>query len=806
MADNNNSFTTAIRLDVPSQSTGVVSPSDRGDFFSFTAVEDGPITIGLFDLRGDIELGLFDGSGNQIAASLEGRRSPELIVFNAAAGERYFIQVFPFEQAQSPYRLVVKSGEPETTRLIEPLNLSEIRLSPELVPFASNQKWVDGQTLGYNLDNLRSPQQTAQAIRAFEQLSNTINLDFVPDEFGVFFIETDNGLGANILGQAEVIDAPFNGIQLISLARSDAVVHEIGHALGLLHPIEDGGGSLALHGLPNTLMRAISGSVAEGQPGGYAALNPTGFLVLDLEYLVEVYGSDPQNLEDNTYIFNTNTAYFEGFHDGGGIDQIVIEDPRNIGVIMNLNPRQGFNFGALVSGQRLHTVTTTRFTILEHVTGGEGGDTITGNTADNHLAGRGGDDDLFGADGADTLSAGLGDDLLAGGNGNDMLIAGLGADTLTGGRGDDLFTILVPGLDDGDALTVITDFGDGTDQLTLVADGISSEDVSLSQTVGGVEISAADSGDVFLFIANQTIEGLEGSILFEAAGSDTLFDDTDGGEDTAPPNPNDLFDGTPEGDTLMGGDGDDTLLGRGGGDSLQGDAGNDQLFGQNGRDTLIGGPDNDTLSGGNGRDQLRGGDGGDSLLGDSGRDLLIGGNGDDILDGGADRDRVNGGNGNDTLIGSAGADRMAGNAGRDLIDYSGSPDSVFVDLANNQGGGGYAEGDQYRRIEDVLGSAFDDTIVGNGSNNRLDGGIGNDSLTGGSGRDIFVASNGDDTIADFNLRRDSLDFSGIDGFLQPDFPQRVEEVESGLLYTLSPTSTLLLIGLTLDDLDTIQTI
>ncbi|MBL8336569.1 MAG: calcium-binding protein, partial [Rhodoferax sp.] len=53
-------------------------------------------------------------------------------------------------------------------------------------------------------------------------------------------------------------------------------------------------------------------------------------------------------------------------------------------------------------------------------------------------------------------------------------------------------------------------------------------------------------------------------------------------------------------------------------------------------------------------------------------------------------------------------------------------------------------------IENLLGSAFNDTLTGNGQANRLSGGGGNDSLTGGGGVDTLDGGNGFD-VANYSL-------------------------------------------------------
>ena len=58
--------------------------------------------------------------------------------------------------------------------------------------------------------------------------------------------------------------------------------------------------------------------------------------------------------------------------------------------------------------------------------------------------------------------------------------------------------------------------------------------------------------------------------------------------------------------------------------------------------------------------------------------------------------------------------------------------------------------DSLSNIENIIGSKYDDVIIGNSSVNTIKGGFGNDTLTGGSGSDKFVLASkeGIDTISD----------------------------------------------------------
>lgn len=101
----------------------------------------------------------------------------------------------------------------------------------------------------------------------------------------------------------------------------------------------------------------------------------------------------------------------------------------------------------------------------------------------------------------------------------------------------------------------------------------------------------------------------------------------------------------------------------------------------------------------------------------------------------------------DTLFGGLGADLIDGSLGIDSVSYASSLTGVVVSLANGFGARGEAEGDVLTGIENLTGSVFADTLVGDANNNVLDGGDGNDVLIGGVGGDTLIGALGTDTAS-----------------------------------------------------------
>ena len=294
---------------------------------------------------------------------------------------------------------------------------------------------------------------------------------------------------------------------------------------------------------------------------------------------------------------------------------------------------------------------------------------------------------LFG----DVLNGTAGDDTINGLAGNDWLKGGGGNDGLDGGAGDD-----------------ILDGGAGID-MALYYDSPAGVGVSL-RTGNGFGGDA--EGDTL-----SNIENLAGS----------SFDDG-----------------------LEGDDGVNQLFGFGGNDVLRGNGGADQLFGGTGNDTAlyVDSPVGVTVD-------LRAGQGfhgtaeGDTLFS---IENLVGSPFDDQLIGDDGANVLEGGDGNDFLQGGLGADTLRGSVFGTDVDtafYGDSAVGVVVNLTRGQGFGGTAEGDTLISVENVLGSYFNDVLIGNNVSNQLYGSNGDDILKGGGGADILNGGLGIDT-ADYS--------------------------------------------------------
>jgi Ca2+-binding RTX toxin-like protein len=375
---------------------------------------------------------------------------------------------------------------------------------------------------------------------------------------------------------------------------------------------------------------------------------------------------------------------------------------------------------------------------VEGAVGGSFDDELYGDDAINFFRGGGGDDLVDAGAGADTLFGEAGDDTLAGGDGDDAIDGGDGVDTAAYASA---------------AAPVVVDLGAGT------ASGGGGDDqlIGIEHAIGSdfADHLTGDAG------ANSLAGGAGQDTLDGGAGDDTL----DGGvgldwaryADAPSAVTVNLAAGT-----ATGGAGNDTLLLV---ENVGGSRFADRLTGSAGANVFEGGGGDDTIDGGAGQDTARyasafaavtvdlaagtavggpGGTGNDTL---TGIEHVVGSDFDDTLAGDGAANSLSGGAGDDTLAGGAGDDTLAGGDGVDTGSWVTAAAAVTVDLRSGTASGG-AGSDSLAGIENLVGSAFGDTLYGDASANRIDGAAGDDTLAGFAGDDTLDGGVGSD-LADY---------------------------------------------------------
>ncbi|HYD17911.1 MAG TPA: type I secretion C-terminal target domain-containing protein [Patescibacteria group bacterium] len=486
-------------------------------------------------------------------------------------------------------------------------------------------------------------------------------------------------------------------------------LHEIGHAIGMKHPHDDGGNGRdllppALDGGYETVMSYNDPQVVD--TGDYTDLTrgaQSTPMPYDIRAIQAIYGANMTWHTGNDIYSFTDNGIVNTIWDAGGTDTISA-------INMTMGIRLDLNEGALTRhGASGYSATAIAFDVtIENAIGSGYADSIIGNDVANTI---------------DGLS---------------------GNDTMIGGDGDDVYYV------DAAGDIVSEDAGEGIDKIfsrvsfDLAANGPEVENVTLT----GGSVNAVGNG------LDNTITGSGGkNNITGAAGADTL----DGGGGI---------------DVLIGGTGDDVYVVDNKRDSLSENAGegtdtvnaavtfvlgaefeNLTLIGRNavnatgnaGVNTITGNQGKNILHGDDGADTLTGDAGNDTLFGDDGDDVMAGEIGDDLLDGGLGADEMTGGLGNDTYIVDDVLDVVSENGGEGTDIVKASVDYSILVLSSAG-----VENVTLTGTGDISaqGNALNNMLIGNAGDNTLDGQGGADLMNGGAGNDTYVIDSLADTIKD----------------------------------------------------------
>lgn len=394
------------------------------------------------------------------------------------------------------------------------------------------------------------------------------------------------------------------------------LVHEIGHAIGLLHPgdynadpdVDITYGAHAEY-YEDSNQYTVMSYFGEGATGaGFGAGRYVSAPMLDdIAAAQRLYGANmTTRTGDTVYGFNATAdrAWFSAaaggpvpvfaVWDAGGTDTL---DFSGYAMAQRIDLRQGAfsNVGGLTGN-----VSIAIGAVIENAIGGTGGDILTGNSANNRLEGRG------------------------------------GHDTIDGGLGED--TIVFAGPRSAYTITWQTD----------------------GAFVSGPEGTCRVSNVEFLAFSDGTIPV------------------------------------TPTGGMRVSGDITDDMM----------------------RGTVF----SDNLSGSDGNDQIFGFDGGDQLHGGRGQD------------------RVDGGGGNDIVYVDAGDDILLGGEGVDQLSLDSASSGVTLDMVLGVMTGAHTGRDQVSGFEWVIGTRFNDHIIGDDADNHIQGLGGLDVIHGGGGDDELIGA------------------------------------------------------------------
>ena len=421
---------------------------------------------------------------------------------------------FSFPQAGATWSMVQGSGYGPRAGSGEPWSASfEALTGTEANQFrAAVQQWANVANINFveSLDNSTIVGDIRVAFTP--ESSTTLAYAYLP-----FSGAKAGDIWLNVFGSAHNSSFAPGSYQYVAL------IHELGHALGLKHSFEASAISSAVlngsyAGLDSRLYTVMSYSADPGNQNTYFSYEPTTPMVLDIAAIQAIYGINTTfNSGDTTYAFNEGGTYLQTIWDGGGNDTILFIG--NSSATIDLRPADlSTGYGSVIGapvfvqdrfGQNLHTVNNIYIangTIIENATGGSGNDLLIGNSAANVLIGGAGDDNYF------------------------------------VGAGDSVVEIAGGGTMDTVNSTVTFALSPEIEQLVLI--GIDSIDGT----------GNASANNLFGNSSNNVLVGLGGNdFLFGRGGDDTLL-------------------GSDGNDTLSGDDGNDVLIGGGPNGGAQVDA------------------------------------------------------------------------------------------------------------------------------------------------------------------------------------------------------------------------------------------
>ncbi|NML92614.1 M10 family metallopeptidase [Novosphingobium olei] len=338
----------------------------------------------------------------------------------------------------------------------------------------------------------------------------------VPSQYWGYALGVSDGM-SNAHGDIWIDDSYIGQSFAAGTYNFMAMMHEIGHALGLKHPFE---GTKIPSGFDNRRFTIMSYTDPENVWWRNPETGATTYLikspmVYDILAIQKIYGANTSwHTGDDVYSFSPTAPSFEAIWDAGGNDTFSVASFSK-GCTINLaaGAYSSLAYDSVTLSQNIGIAFNCT---IENATGGSGADTLIGN------------------DSANTLVGGAGADTLTGNGGNDRLEGGAGNDTLDGGAGDD---VLVG--------------GDGVDTATYAAFSVA---LKVALDITGLQATGA---------GNDSLSGIEN--LIGGSGADLLVGDAAANR----------LEGGAGADRLVGGAGADVLIGGEGKDITVGGAGAD---------------------------------------------------------------------------------------------------------------------------------------------------------------------------------------------------------------------------------------
>ena len=463
---------------------------------------------------------LLDRTGNVIASDLNYESG---ISHFAGASGTYYLRITPeLDTMTGGYTLDVGSVNPDGHHPVDSIDWRSAGNVPFVdvggVPTAYVYFAPAGENLGETGDDGESPlvtygwqqHQINGVMAALENYGQILGVNYVitdnaeqatfrlmtsvSSQYGAYFYPQDPAYGTQQgIGVFNLASGGF-GTRPESLLRGGysyaVILHEFGHAHGLAHPHDTGGGSEIMLGVTAAIGSYGVYNLNQGvytvmsyndawdhHPDGPSPYSGSGATVgygwsgslsaFDIAELQERYGVHASNAGDNVYTLqgvNAPGTFYQTIWDTGGTDTIAFGGTAATQIdLLAATLDYTATGGGVVSfvDNVWGGYTIANGVVIENATGGAGNDALLGNAVANTLTGNAGDDLLVGRGGNDLLLGGLGVDRVDGGDGLDVATLGLGNDVYVAEVGATKMATKQGAM----SVDIITDFDGASDDL-----------------------------------------------------------------------------------------------------------------------------------------------------------------------------------------------------------------------------------------------------------------------------------------------------------------------------------------------------
>ena len=216
-----------------------------------------------------------------------------------------------------------------------------------------------------------------------------------------------------------------------------ALIHELGHALGLKHSFEESPvlpiaqdtrqySVMSYTDAAHSLFRHVTANTNGGYSISAAYVEPDTPMLYDIAAMQYLYGPNLSYRTGNdVYTFDPHTPFIRTLWDAGGSDTISVSN-FSVDCIIDLQQGHfskisiasdplppGYTGGSTPTYDGTDNLAIAFGCVIENAIGGSGNDTLIGNDGNNSLDGGGGNDVLY---------CGVGNDIIDGGAGSDTVI------------------------------------------------------------------------------------------------------------------------------------------------------------------------------------------------------------------------------------------------------------------------------------------------------------------------------------------------------------------------------------------------